>query len=173
MRARVIRVPRPSPEPWPRRIRRPGFCTSAPAAARWGGLAHGGAAPAAHTTARIGNRRSRLAAPYILLCQEVALCTTGFQTGYGPVTCRSSTTGRRNSKRRRLYSSGCPNTCRPSCLNVYIRERHNCASCPWVDVPHCASSAMFKLAVLISALVCRSRLGYPQESRIAMIAEYT
>ncbi len=60
----------------------------------------------------------------------------------------------------------------PWCLNVYIRERHNCASCPWMDVPHRASSAMFKEAVLISALVRRSRLGYPQESHIAMIAEY-
>ena len=61
---------------------------------------------------------------------------------------------------------------RIACLNVYIRERHNCASCPWMDVPHRASSAMFKEAVLISALVRRSRLGYPQESHIAMIAEY-
>jgi hypothetical protein len=41
-----------------------------------------------------------------------------------------------------------------------------------MDVPHRASSAMFKEVVLISALVRRSRLGYPQESHIAMIAEY-
>ncbi len=40
------------------------------------------------------------------------------------------------------------------------------------DVPVCASLAMFKEAVLISALVRRSRVGYPQESHIAMIAEY-
>ncbi len=55
---------------------------------------------------------------------------------------------------------------RAGCLNVYIRERHKCASCPWMDVPH------RKEAVLISALVRRSRLGYPQRSHIAMISEY-
>ncbi len=58
------------------------------------------------------------------------------------------------------------------CLNVYTSERRNCASCPWMDVPHRASLAMFKEAVLISALVRMSRLGYPQESHIAMVAEY-
>ncbi len=58
------------------------------------------------------------------------------------------------------------------CLNVCISERYNCASFPWMDVPLRASSAIFKEAVFISALVRRSRLGYPQESHIAMIAEY-
>jgi hypothetical protein len=37
------------------------------------------------------------------------------------------------------------------CLNVYICERHNCASCLWMDVPLRASWAMFKEVVLISA----------------------
>jgi hypothetical protein len=61
---------------------------------------------------------------------------------------------------------------RDRCLDVYIRERYNCASCPWMDVPRSASLAMFKEAVLISALVRRSRLGYPQGSHFAMIAAY-
>jgi hypothetical protein len=58
------------------------------------------------------------------------------------------------------------------CLNVYIRERCNYASCPWMDVPRRASSAMFREAMLISALARWSRLGCPQGLHIAMIAEY-
>ncbi len=62
--------------------------------------------------------------------------------------------------------------CAHYCLYVYICERHTCASCPWMDVPLRASSAMFKEAVLISALVRRSRLEYPQGLHVAMIAGY-
>jgi hypothetical protein len=52
---------------------------------------------------------------------------------------------------RRVGGACAPGPARwgPACLNVYIRERHNCASCPWMDVPHRALSAMFKVLVLI------------------------